>query len=227
VRRPEGGRAADLAPKYEEELAFWRALIKGGGAEAAFGEPFERAFERLHRVHLELLGSYLGLGGESTIDAWCRERSAVEIGGGPFPAITAVRHGWRRAAAVDPLARAYAEEGLLVTACESVVHVEAPGERVPLPGGFADLVVIENCLDHVDDPAAVVAEMSRLLRPGGLVWLFVDLSTHVDAMHPHPMTESRLTALMAAFEHVRGGATAEKAHPEAYGAYRGLWRKRR
>lgn len=227
------------AQKYQSELAFWRAFVKQGLDIRHYGEPYGSLFAKWQRSRIEELGQALGLdpgvrteegpGGvpveAAEIDRWCRGKSVVEIGAGPYPAICAARLGWARAVAADPVAKGYCEEGMVPAACGSVVYIEAPGECVPLPAGFADLVIIENCLDHVADPKAVVCEIHRLLQPGGLVWLFVDLSEYADAMHPHPMSEAGVLALMGAFQLIRGGRAVNKAHPEAYGAYRGLWRK--
>jgi SAM-dependent methyltransferase len=223
AEKNEGAMSAGSA-KYESELGFWRKLIKEGMSEERFGRPFEALFGQWQRDRLLLLGEYVGVGAEG-IDEWCRGKSVVEIGAGPYPAVAAASHGWKRAVAVDPLAKGYAEEGMLPPECRGVVYIEATGETIPLAARFADLVIIENCLDHVSDPHGVVAEMNRLLKPGGLVWLFVDLSTYSDHMHPHPMNEGRVLSLMSEFELVRGGVTDTKAHPEAYAGYRGLWKK--
>src|SRR6185437_8079476 len=40
---------------------------------------------------------------------------------------------------------------------------------VPRPDGYFDLVTCTNVLDRVDDPAAFAGELTRLLRPGGLL----------------------------------------------------------
>ncbi len=215
--------------KYDGEMEYWRWLVKRGGAEKDFGRPFEEVFGHWTRQRLVKLGVFLGLpsvGQPGDIDDWASQRSVVEIGAGPFPSIASARRGWLRAVAVDPLARGYVEEGLIAHAARGVVYVESPGERVPLPTNFADLLVIENCLDHVRDPRAVVREMTRLVRPGGYVWLFVDLSNHVDHMHPHAMNEHKVRALLDAFDVVRDEVTDHKAHPQAYGSYRGLLRRR-
>jgi ubiquinone/menaquinone biosynthesis C-methylase UbiE len=45
--------------------------------------------------------------------------------------------------------------------------LDAPGERVPLPDGSVDTVVVTYTLCTVPDPEAVVREMARVLRPGG------------------------------------------------------------
>ncbi|MBY0313513.1 MAG: class I SAM-dependent methyltransferase [Phycisphaerales bacterium] len=215
--------------KYDSELEYWRWLIKRGGAEKDFGRSFEETFGHWTRQRMIKLGVFLGLprvGEPGDIDDWAKERSVIEIGAGPYPSIASVRRGWLRSVAVDPIARGYVEEGLIAGAARAVVYIEAPGERIPLPANFADLLVIENCLDHVRDPKAVVREMTRLVRPGGYVWMFVDLSNHVDHMHPHAMNEHKVRALLEEFDIVRDEVTGHKAHPQAYGSYRGLLRRR-
>jgi SAM-dependent methyltransferase len=220
--------------KYREELDYWRWLIKTDEGRASLYAPFEVAFGEWQRDRLRELASCLGLAGpgargaalDLALDEWCESQSVVEIGAGPYPAVAAAPR-WRRAVAVDPIARGYAEEGLLPEAAGHVTYLEAPGERVPLPAGFADLVIIENALDHVSDPAAVLTEIRRLLGDGGLLWLLVDLSTYSDHMHPHPFDEMRIKGLLrqAGFEPVKERVSDHKSHPKAYGEYRGLLRK--
>lgn len=227
IERTLGTEASD-AHKYSSELNFWRWLIKHGGSEKQYGDSFEVVFGRWQRQRLIKLSEWLFLpvqGQPGDIDAWCAERSVVEIGAGPFPCVAAAKRGWKRCVAVDPIAKGYCEEGLLPSVADRVVYLQAPGERIPLPAGFADLVINENCLDHVASPEAVVAEMHRLLRPGGFLWFFVDLSHHRDHMHPHPMDEGSIRSLFKAFSLVHAEVTSHKAHPEAYGSIRALFRK--
>ncbi len=225
----ESGLRALAAPpneKYEEEMTFWRWLVRTDEGRKKIGGPFEVVFGRWQRDRLLELARCLDLDGPEALDEWCARQSVVEIGAGPYPAVAAAP-AWRRAVAVDPLAKGYAAEGLLAAACSRVTYIEAPGERVPLATGFADLVIIENALDHVGDPAAVASECYRLLRPGGLLWVLVDLSTHRDHMHPHPFDETRVRALLASagFEVVTDRTSDHKSHPKAYGEYRGLLRR--
>ncbi len=224
--RIEGGLGPTGADKEAEELAWWRWLITTEEGRRSLPGPFERVFGGWQRDRLRELGRNLGLETDDELDGWCARQSAVEIGAGPYPALAAAP-AWRRAVAVDPLATGYAGEGLLANAARHVVYVEAPGERVPLPAGFADLVIIENALDHVSDPAAVLREIARLLRPGGLLWLLVDLSNHRDRMHPHCFDASAVRGLLGAagFEVVQDRVSDHKCHPKAYGEYRGLLRK--
>jgi SAM-dependent methyltransferase len=52
-----------------------------------------------------------------------------------------------------------------------VVGVVADATRVPLADGSVDGVVASMVIEHVPDDAALVAEVARLLRPGG--WWYV------------------------------------------------------
>jgi ubiquinone/menaquinone biosynthesis C-methylase UbiE len=227
----EAGIGTGDQAKYREELAYWRWLIKTEQGRASLYAPFDVAFGGWQRDRLRELGRALGITGEGrafeqSLDEWCQGQSALEIGAGPYPALAAAP-AWKRAVAADPLARGYAEEGLLPKSASHVVYVEARGEKIPLPSGFADLVIIENALDHVSDPAAVLTEIRRLLRPGGLLWLLVDLSTYSDHMHPHPFDEARVRRLLneGGFQVVTDRVSDHKSHPKAYGEYRGLLRK--
>lgn len=49
--------------------------------------------------------------------------------------------------------------------------VQGDADRLPFPDASFDLVTCQTLLIHVADPAAVIAEMRRVLRPGGQVLL--------------------------------------------------------
>jgi SAM-dependent methyltransferase len=48
-------------------------------------------------------------------------------------------------------------------------YVQGDAERLPFPDNSFDLTTCQTVLIHVPDPAAVIAEMLRVTRPGGLV----------------------------------------------------------
>jgi SAM-dependent methyltransferase len=63
------------------------------------------------------------------------------------------------------------------------IDVVAPAEDLPFEDGSFDLLLSTQVLEHVDDPARVVAEAGRVLRPGGIALV----STHgVVNYHPNP-----------------------------------------
>ncbi len=218
-----GRHLPHFTAKYRDELAFWNHLVKHD-AQQSLGGSFEDVYGRWQRERLDELAAFLGLEAPGEMTAWCADRSVVEIGAGPYPSIAVAR--WKRAIAIDPLADGYVTERLLPVRChcDEVTYLASPGESVPLPSGFADLVVIENCLDHVDQPRDVVKEIWRLLKPGGLLWILVDLMNYSDHMHPNPFSEITLRALLSSegYDVIKDRVSDHKSHPQAYGEYRGL-----
>ena len=73
-------------------------------------------------------------------------------------------------------------------------------DAIPVEDGRFDVVLCTQVLEHVDDPAAVVRELSRVTAPGGRVLA----STHgVMLYHPNPQDLWRWThtGLQRLFEH--------------------------
>ncbi len=218
----------DLTTKYHDELTYWQRV--GAGTEPSFEGELHEVFGRWQRTRLYELGGRLGLDrafapGEpitGPLADWCAQRRVLEIGGGPHPAVSETR--WKSAVAADPLAEGYAAEGLLPSENDRVVHISAPGEAIPLPGGTIDLVIAENCLDHVMDPWKVLGEIHRLLVPGGHLWLLVDLMHHKDHLHPHPFTEASARDMLskAGLEIVKADVWDAHSHPNAFGQLRAL-----
>lgn len=50
---------------------------------------------------------------------------------------------------------------------DRIAFVEGRAERLPFPDGAFDAVTFTYLLRYVDDPAATLAELARVLRPGG------------------------------------------------------------
>ena len=91
---------------------------------------------------------------------------AAGCGNGAFVARVAELDGVERVTGVDH------DAGMLALARERLpgaVFVEAAAEAMPFPDDSFDAAVARLLLQHVDDPAAVVAELRRVVRPGGLV----------------------------------------------------------
>ena len=211
--------------RLRDELAYWvRAVHVPGAHEAidpSFGD-FHEVFARWQADRCAELAQWLGVDSEAT---WQERTSVLELGGGPHPMVA--QGSWCFAAAVDPLNDGYAACGLFPPGPLRFTPITAPGEQVPIAGKSFDLVVCDNCLDHVADPGRVVAEMARVLKPGGHAWVLVDLRDTIDDMHPHAFTGALLRdmLIMHGFEIVRERVGEHASHPLAHGEVRVLARR--
>ncbi|HKG96163.1 MAG TPA: class I SAM-dependent methyltransferase [Gemmatimonadaceae bacterium] len=132
----------------------------------------------------------------------------IEVGCGPigvagfFPAAERV--------AVDPLEDFYGtNEVLSALRNPAVQYRKGVGEALPAEDGGFDLAIIENCIDHVHDMQGVMRELTRVLKPGGVLYLTVNCRTklgfvvhralsslRLDPGHPHTFTPPRVGRLM-------------------------------
>jgi SAM-dependent methyltransferase len=83
-----------------------------------------------------------------------------------------------------------ASEYIGVDANHPAADLHAPVESLPVEDASFDVVLCTQVLEHADDPAQVVRELRRVVRPGGRVLA----STHgVQVYHPDPVDLRRWT----------------------------------
>jgi SAM-dependent methyltransferase len=70
------------------------------------------------------------------------------------------------------------------------VDVVADARRLPFAPESADAVICQSMIEHVDDPQAVLSEISRILKPGGHCYLTVPF---IFPYHSSPDDYRRLT----------------------------------
>jgi len=97
--------------------------------------------------------------------------------------------------AVEPLTHRFAEAGLLLDS--HAVYLATGVEDIPLRAGSVDVVVSRNNLDHVDDPRRALAEIRRVLRPGGTFVLNVDVEHTPTPSEPHTLRVAELREWLA------------------------------
>jgi SAM-dependent methyltransferase len=132
----------------------------------------------------------------------------VEVGSGPvgvvgfFPAAERV--------AIDPLEPYYASNGTLAALRDPTVdYRHGSVEALPCETGRYDIVIMENCIDHVRDVRTGMRELKRALGAMGTLYLTVNCRTawgfvvhralsrmRVDAGHPYTFTPPRVRALL-------------------------------
>lgn len=98
--------------------------------------------------------------------------------------------GAERGVGVDPLAAHY--RPLFPFWQGRVPTIAAGGEALPFRSGAFDVVLCDNVIDHAEGPAQIVAELARVLAPGGLLYFTVNVH------HPVYGAASRLHGLWTA-----------------------------
>ncbi|MGO9088657.1 MAG: class I SAM-dependent methyltransferase [Candidatus Sulfotelmatobacter sp.] len=99
-----------------------------------------------------------------------RKLDVLDVGGRIQPYRPLLEGRVRSYVAVDPLRT-------------PLVNLVAHGERIPLASDCFDLVICTQVLEYVPEPASVVAEIHRVLKPGGCLWLSVPSVCPRDADH--------------------------------------------
>jgi SAM-dependent methyltransferase len=91
------------------------------------------------------------------------------------------------------------------------VDLVAPAEALPVPSESFDCLISSQVLEHVDDPYAVMREVHRVLKPGGVALV----STHGTVnYHPNPDDYWRWThAGLAQLFRLTGEWTRVDVHP--------------
>jgi SAM-dependent methyltransferase len=86
----------------------------------------------------------------------------------------------------------------------------APLHELPVPDGRFDAILCTEVLEHVPNPHEVLAELHRVLVPGGRLWLTVPF---VGALHEEPHDYFRYTPYALTAAHERAGFTAVAVTP--------------
>jgi len=111
--------------------------------------------------------------------------TAVDVGSGTGEDVVAFaeRVGpGGRAVGVEP-SPGLREEAVRRSAGARTEYVDGHAEALPFDDVSVDVLRSERVLQHVEDPAAVVQEMTRVLRPGGRIAL-IDTDWATAIIHP-------------------------------------------
>jgi ubiquinone/menaquinone biosynthesis C-methylase UbiE len=124
-------------------------------------------------------------------------RRVLDIGCGPFGLIHFLDHAAERIR-IDPLLTQY-ESRLPLR--DPQLSLAGLAEALPLASGSIDVAICFNALDHMQDPAAALREIQRVLRPGGTLLLMIHTFPAwtrpffwVDRLHPHHWTAAAFLA---------------------------------
>lgn len=87
------------------------------------------------------------------------------------------------------------------------IDFRGDGLRLPLRDGSVDLILSQAVLEHVPEPSTAVAEMLRVLRPGGVVYAEIAFMQplHAVPFHYFNVTPHGATLLFQNFDVIRKG----------------------
>ena len=124
---------------------------------------------------------------------------AVDVGSGPVPFLNNHNVSYNAGIAVDPLIFEY--EKILKYDLYNVRSFRRHTDIRTLVEDCASVVFCLNTLDHCQDPAALIAEMSRILVRDGKIFIYLDIDKPPDPAHPLQITRDWLAhELLAEFE---------------------------
>lgn len=94
----------------------------------------------------------------------------IEVGSGAHGLI--FYFGAKHGVGVDPLAVSYRR--LFPGWQNCAATIAAVGEQLPFANASFDVVLCDNVVDHAESPKQIVAELVRILKPGGLLYFTVN-----------------------------------------------------
>lgn len=145
---------SSLDRKGGEELGYWQGRLT---KESDLGNRWYRYF---YTEHFHLPPTFYS--GRRNLDLGCGPRGSPE-----WAEDATLRVG------IGPLAHRY---GALGTSRHDMLYVSALGENLPVADGSFVVVGSFHSLDHVDILREVAAEIVRVLAPGGIFLLLVDVN---------------------------------------------------
>ena len=202
-----GSKLPDLNdPRYLHEVGWF--LLQQKQKEVYAGGGYE-AYRPEHSAQLK--DEVLSLLEEN--ETWLRDKVVLAVGSGcacelrAWPASLKIE--------VDPLLYAYQQLDMLLADRDDApptLRLAVGIEDLPLLDEFADIVVCRNAIDHVEHPEDGLAEMWRVLKPGGHLFLSVDLGGEPTPDEPNPFSPGLVEKLTAGRFEIAARSDGHKPH---------------
>jgi SAM-dependent methyltransferase len=158
-------RALGIDAKRLYEFAYWKSRQIEEGTLA------NSWYQVLFTTRVNLTPEFYAA--KRILDIGCGPRGSLE-----WADMAAERVG------LDPLVSYYRALGI---DRHKTQYVDAPAERIPFPDGHFDVISSINSLDHVDNVDQVISEMMRVLAPGGVIILIVEIHPRPTIAEPHAL----------------------------------------
>lgn len=170
-------RLFSLHAKEREEIDYWKSRL------AAEGKLSNERYLQSYTSTFDIEPSFYV--GKRILDIGCGPRGSLE-----WADMAAQRVG------LDTLVPKYLKMG---ADRHKMNYVAAPSDAIPFPAQHFDVVCAFNSLDHVAHLEKTIAEIKRVVRPGGLFLLIVEVNHRPTASEPIDLPWSISGAFMDAF----------------------------
>jgi 2-polyprenyl-3-methyl-5-hydroxy-6-metoxy-1,4-benzoquinol methylase len=186
-------------PRWDDLVAFYEAEGKID-SQARLYHRGDWVHQRLQSVVLDQVRAHAAAA-STMLDAGCAEGMYMR----------ALSRSVRIAVGLDVSHTKLARAASRAPQCAAIGFALATLERMPLAAGVFDLALCVETLEHVPDHAAAIAELSRVLSPGGVLVASVptekdellggyklQLQWHEKSGHLHSFSREELGRLLAA-----------------------------
>jgi SAM-dependent methyltransferase len=141
---------------YEHPTPANKAKVTGYGLEENAIRTWIRIDNKRYLDHLLIPTGYF------------KGMKLLDVGCGPIP--HALVFTGCKVFGLDQLVEFYKNLGYpLDSYSDRLVYIGGSAENIPAEDGFFDAVISVNAIDHVDDLGKVAKEVSRILKPGGIL----------------------------------------------------------
>lgn len=100
---------------------------------------------------------------------------------------------------IEPNAQNYRNKNLLLEDLGDVTYLVTEAEKIPLLDKSVDIVISSNSFDHVNNLYDAVAEIFRILKPRGELFLNVEADHMATECEPHSINENKVIQLFHKF----------------------------
>lgn len=148
--------------KYIHEYMYWRKRVDEGGPLP--NGQYESQFTTMFDVDKEFY----------------TDKKVLDLGCGPCGSLEWADNTAQRVG-LDPIAEAYA---FLHETPQAMEYTPDFAESISFEDNHFDILTSINSLDHVDDGPKVIEEMKRVVKPGGHIFIAVEVSKEKKLCEP-------------------------------------------
>jgi SAM-dependent methyltransferase len=191
--------------KASAEFSYWQKRYRQEG------DLTKRAGD-LEAIYTEQFGLTKDFyAGKRVLDIGCGPRGSLEWASGALERV-----------GLDPLVKQYRQLGIDK---HRMSYVAAGAEEIPFPDEYFDIVTVFNALDHVDDVAAAIREMTRVAKDGATCLIIVEVNHEPTPTEPQQLGWDLLSQFTGWTVRAERRAAIDRKH-DVYGSWRraALWR---